>query len=143
MDQLDALVIQHVVPEALRINREPRLNSRALHEPAIEEDLVFIPSGQPWRNGVMAYLTAASGPNVSVSYIFLPPVHSKGIFGAWKKYYNTIRQHSSLGTWPQRIRPNFAPIKKLMTIPPKLDLKHEEQATSMKVITNRENHTFG
>jgi hypothetical protein len=71
MDQLDALVIQHVVPEALRINREPRLNSRALHEPAIEEDLVFIPSGQPWRNGVMASLTAASGPNVSVSYIFL------------------------------------------------------------------------
>jgi putative transposase len=50
-EQLDVLAIERGAPRALRMDNGPELISSALAEWASETDKIFIPPGQPWRNG--------------------------------------------------------------------------------------------
>ncbi len=50
-EQLDVLAIDRVMPQALRMDNGPELVGKALAEWASETDRVFIPPGQPWRDG--------------------------------------------------------------------------------------------
>jgi putative transposase len=50
-EQLDVLAIDRGMPQALRMDNGPELISNAVAQWASETDRVFIPPGQPWRNG--------------------------------------------------------------------------------------------
>jgi transposase InsO family protein len=50
-DAPDVLAIERGSPRALRMDNGPEFISKALRGWALEVDLVFIPPGQPWRNG--------------------------------------------------------------------------------------------
>ena len=91
------LVIERGMPGALRMDNGPEFVSKALRHWANEVDLVFIPPGQPWRNG---FIESFNG-KLRDECLGVNQVHSlnhaKGIIGIWKEEYNQTRPHSSLG----------------------------------------------
>jgi len=96
-EQLDRLAIERSATRALRMVNGPERISKALAEWASETERVFIPSGQPWKNGfVESFNGKAHHEYVDVNqFSFLN--HAKSIIGIWKEEYNHIRPHSSLG----------------------------------------------
>ena len=98
IDQLDVLTIEHGSPKALRMDNGPEFISKALREWAIEVDLVFIPPGQPWRNGFIESFNGRLRDECSSVNQFYSLSHAKGLIGIWKEDYNTTRPHSSLGS---------------------------------------------
>ena len=50
-EQLDVLAIDRGTPKTLRMGNGPELISNTVAEWASETEQVFIPPGQPWRNG--------------------------------------------------------------------------------------------
>ena len=97
IDQLDVLVIERGMPRALRMDNGPEFISKALREWAIEGDLVFIPPGLPWRNGLIESFNGRLRDECLSVSLFYSLSHAKGIIGIWKEDCNTTRPHSSLG----------------------------------------------
>ena len=97
VDQLDVLVIERGMPRALRMDNRPEFISSALREWAIEVDWVFIPPGQPWRDGSIECFNGRLRVECLSVNQFYSLSHAKGITGIWKEDYNTTRPHSSLG----------------------------------------------
>ena len=81
----------------LRMDNGPEFISKALREWANEVDLVFIPPGQPWRNGFIESFNGRLRDECLSVNQFYSLNHAKGIIGIWKEDYNTTRPHSSLG----------------------------------------------
>lgn len=50
-EKLDVFAIDRGMPQALRMDRGPELICNTVAEGANEAERVFIPPGQPWRNG--------------------------------------------------------------------------------------------
>jgi len=97
IDQLDVPVIERGMPKALRMDNGPEFISKALREWAIEADLVFIPPGQPWRNGFIESFNGRLRDECLSVNQFYSLNHAKGVIGIWKEEYNQTRPHSSLG----------------------------------------------
>ena len=96
-EQLDVLAIDRGMLKALRMDNGPVLISDAVAEWANETERVFIPSGQPRRNGFVESLNAKLRDECLSVNQFYSLNHAKGIIGIWRVEYNTIRPHSSLG----------------------------------------------
>ena len=96
-EQLDVLAIERGIPGALRMDNGPELISNAVAAWASETERVFIPPGQPWRNGFIESFNGKLRDECLSINQFYSLGHAKGIIGLWKEEYNTIRPHSSLG----------------------------------------------
>jgi transposase InsO family protein len=96
-NELDVLAIERGMPRALRMDNGPEFISKALREWANEVDLVFIPPGQPWRNGFIESFNGRLRDECLGVNEFYSLNHAKGVIGIWKEDYNTTRPHSSLG----------------------------------------------
>ena len=96
-EQLDVLAIDRGMPKAMRMDNGPELVSKALAEWASETERMFIPPGQPWKNGfIESFNGKIRDESLGVNQ-FYSLNHAKGIIGLWKEEYNTIRPHSWLG----------------------------------------------
>ena len=96
-DELDSLAIERGSPRALRMDNGPEFISKALRGWTLEVDLVFIPPGQPWRNGfIESFNGRLRDERLSVNQ-FYSLSHAKGVIGIWKEEYNQTRPHSSRG----------------------------------------------
>ncbi len=96
-EQLDVLALERGMPGALRMDNGPELISKAIVDWASETERVFIPPGQPWRNGYVESFNGRLRDECLSVNQFHSLNHAKGIIGIWKEEYNTIRPHSSLG----------------------------------------------
>jgi putative transposase len=96
-EQLDVLAIERGMPGALRMDNGPELISNAITQWVSETERVFIPPGQPWKNGFAESFNGKIGDECLGVNQFYSLDHAKGIIGIWKEEYNTIRPHSSLG----------------------------------------------
>ena len=96
-EQLDVLAIDRGMPQALRMDNGPELISNAVAKWASETERVFIPPGQPWRNGFVESFDGKRRDECLSVNQFYSLNHARGIIGIWKEEYNTIRPHSSLG----------------------------------------------
>lgn len=63
--------------------------------------LIFIPPGQPWRNGYVESFHARQLDGCLNMNRFYSLLHAQVVIADWNKEYNTIRRHSSLGKRPQ------------------------------------------
>lgn len=96
-EQLDLLAIERGAPKALRMDNGPELISTALAQWASETERIFIPPGQPWRNGFIESFNGKLRDECLSVNQFHSLNHARGIIGLWKEEYNTIRPHSALG----------------------------------------------
>lgn len=94
---LDLLALERGMPGAIRMDNGPEFISRTLATWASETELVFIPPGQPWRNGFVESFNGKLRDECLSVNQFYSLDHARGVIGIWKEEYNTIRPHSSLG----------------------------------------------
>jgi len=72
---------------------------------------LFIEPGSPWENGYNESFNGTLGDEVLKREIFFTLTEAKVLIEQWRREYNTIRPHSSLGyrpPAPQAIRPDPA-----------------------------------
>lgn len=94
---LDLLDFERGMPGVIRMDIGPEFISRALASWASKTELVFLPPGQPWRNGFVESFNGKLRDECVDVYQFHSLDYGGGVIGLWKEEYNTIRPHSSLG----------------------------------------------
>jgi putative transposase len=62
--------------------------------------LLFIEPGSPWENGYIEYFNGKMRDELLASEIFSSLKEAQVLIEMWRKHYNTIRPHSSLGYRP-------------------------------------------
>ena len=72
---------------------------------------LFIEPGSPWENGYNESFNGTLGEEVLKREIFFTLTEAKVLIEQWRREYNTIRPHSSLGyrpPAPEAVRPDPA-----------------------------------
>lgn len=95
---LDRLALEHGHPELLRMDNGPEMASKAVATWA--EDvvgLVFIPPGEPWRNGYVESFHSRQRDELLNISSFASLLHARVELADWHEEYNHVRRHSSLG----------------------------------------------
>jgi len=98
IDELDRLAVQRGYPAVLRCDNGPELACGAMADWAGERvGLLFIPPGEPWRNGYVESFNARVRDECLNINIFWSLTHARVVIADWKHDYNHHRRHSSLG----------------------------------------------
>jgi transposase InsO family protein len=85
-------------PAVLRMDNGPEFVSNAVARWAEQRvGLVFIPPGQPWKNGYVESFHARQRDECLNINHFTSLLHAKVEIADWNHEYNHVRQHSSLG----------------------------------------------
>ncbi len=107
---LSDLFVERGTPEHIRSDNGPEFTAGLIRKwlNKVEVDTLFIEPGSPWENG---YVESFNGkfrdefPNLEILYTLQ---EAKVLIERWRREYNTIRPHSSLGyrpPAPEAIRP--------------------------------------
>ena len=98
IDELDRLAGHRGYPAVLRCDNGPQLACAAMTDWAGERvGLVFIPPGQPWRNGYIESFNSRVRDECLNINIFWSLTHARVVIADWKDEYNHYRPHSALG----------------------------------------------
>jgi putative transposase len=100
--QLADLFIQRGIPEHIRSDNGPEFTARAIR--TWLEDLgvrcAFIEPGSPWENGYIESFNGKFRDELLNREIFMTLFEAKVLIEEWRREYNHVRPHSSLGYRP-------------------------------------------
>jgi putative transposase len=100
--QLADLFIQRGIPEHIRSDNGPEFTARSIR--AWLEDLgvgcAFIEPGSPWENGYIESFNGKLRDELLNREIFMTLFEAKVLIEQWRREYNHVRPHSSLGYRP-------------------------------------------
>ncbi len=116
---LSDLFIEHGTPEFLRSDNGPEFTAGLIREwlTRVDVDTLFIEPGSPWENGYVESFNGKFRDEFLDREILYTLQEAKVLIERWRREYNTIRPHSSLGYRPPApeaflpIPPAFATIK--------------------------------
>lgn len=95
---LDQLVLEHGAPELLRMDNGPEMACNAIADWADGiVGLVFIPPGEPWKNGYVESFHSRQRDEFLNINTFASLLHARVELADWHHEYNHVRRHSSLG----------------------------------------------
>lgn len=96
---LSRLISIHGMPSCLRSDNGPEFVSGALLQWVNDEalDLLLIEPGKPWQNGTNESFNGKFRDECLSAEWFRNRLEAKVIIEDWRKHYNTVRPHSSLG----------------------------------------------
>ena len=77
---------------------------------------LYITPGSPWENGYCESFNGSMRDELLNGEIFYTLAEAQILIEAWRRHYNTVRPHSSLGYRPPA--PETAPSPWLATLPP-------------------------
>jgi putative transposase len=101
INELDRLAAQRGYPAVLRCDNGPELACAAMADWAGDRlGLVFIPPGEPWRNGYIESFNSRVRDECLNINIFWSLAHARVVISDWKYEYNHHRPHSALGYQP-------------------------------------------
>jgi len=97
--ELDRLSVERgMYPVAIRMDNGPEMIAKELAEWAADNvGLIFIPPGQPWRNGYAESYNSRMRDECLNLNSFYSLLHAQTVIADWKEDYNHNRPHSSLG----------------------------------------------
>jgi putative transposase len=118
LEELTWLFASRGAPDYLRSDNGPEFVARRvrgwLAELAVQT--LFIEPGSPWENGYVESFNGKLRDELLDGEIFYTLVEAQVLVGRWRKHYNTVRPHSSLGYRPpapeatQPWPPDLAPL---------------------------------
>jgi len=99
IEQLEQLVAQRGAPRHLRSDNGPEFVSRAILRwlTRIGIQTAFIDPGKPWQNGLDESFNGKFRDECLNMEWFRSRAEAKVIIEAWRREYNEVRPHSSLG----------------------------------------------
>ena len=102
IDVLSDLFILRGVPSHIRSDNGPELIAKALRDwiAAVGAKTAYIMPGSPWENGYCESFNSKLRDELLNGEIFYTLKEAKIIIEQWRRHYNTIRPHSSLGYKP-------------------------------------------
>ena len=100
IDVLSDLFIARGVPAHIRSDNGPEFVAKAVREwiAAVGAKTAYIAPGSPWENGYIE--NARLRDELLNGEIFYPLKEAQIIIESWRRHYNTIRPHASLGYKP-------------------------------------------
>jgi putative transposase len=110
---LTALFTRHGAPDYIRSDNGSEFTATAVREwlPKVGVKTLYIEPGSPWENGYNESFNGRLRDELLNGEIFYSLHEAKVLIERWRRHYNTIRPHSSLGyrpPAPQAILPNAA-----------------------------------
>jgi len=102
IEVLSTLFITVGIPEHIRSDNGPELTAKTLREwlGNLGVKTLFIEPGSPWENGYIESFNGKFRNELLNREIFTTLLEAKVLVEAWRREYNEIRPHSSLGYRP-------------------------------------------
>ena len=102
LDRLSELFIEHGIPEYIRSDNGSEFTAKALRKwlSRIKVKTLYIEPGCPWENGYIESFNGKFRDEFLNMEYFDTLLEAKILTERWRKEYNTIRPHSSLGYKP-------------------------------------------
>jgi putative transposase len=102
IDVLSDLFILRGVPGHIRSDNGPEFIAKAVREwiAAVGAKTAFIEPGSPWENGYCESFNSKLRDELLNGEIFYSLAEARVIIEGWRRHYNTVRPHSSLGYKP-------------------------------------------
>ena len=99
IDVLSDLFILRGVPGHIRSDNGPEFVAKAVREwiAAVGAKTAYIEPGSPWENGYCESFNSKLRDELLNGEIFYTLQEAKVIIESWRRHYNTVRPHSSLG----------------------------------------------
>lgn len=121
IDVLSQLISVRGAPRYLRSNNGPEFVSTALLSWARDEgiDMAIIEPGKPWQNGYTESFNDKFRDKCLSLEWFRSQAEAKDVIEIWRKHYNEVRPHSSLGY----LTPNEFKAGQSTTTPPRTVLQ--------------------
>jgi len=102
IDVLSDLFILRGVPGHVRSDNGPEFVAKAVQSwiTAVGAETAYIAPGSPWENGYIESFNSKLRDELLNGEIFFTLKEAKIIIEGWRRHYNTVRPHSSLGYVP-------------------------------------------
>jgi len=102
IDVLSDLFILRGVPGHVRSDNGPEFIARAVQDwiGAVGAKTAYIMPGSPWENGFIESFNARLRDELLDGEIFYSLAEARIIIESWRRHYNTVRPHESLGYKP-------------------------------------------
>ena len=102
IDVLSDLFILRGVPGHVRSDNGPEFVAKAVQEwiGAVGAKTAYIMPGSPWENGFIESFNARLRDELLDGEIFYSLAEAESIIESWRRHYNTVRPHGSLGYKP-------------------------------------------
>jgi putative transposase len=110
LERLSDLFIRRGVPDYVRSDNGPEFTAHRVREwlARVEVKTLFIEPGSPWENGYVESFNGKLRDELLNREVFDTLLEAKVLVERWRRAYNTVRPHSSLGYQPpapQAIQP--------------------------------------
>jgi len=121
LDQLYWLFLLRGIPEYIRSDNGPEFTAKAAREWLNELGVktLFIEPGSPWENGYIESFNGKLRDELLNRKAFTTLLEAKTLIEDWRREYNQVRPHSSLGyrpPAPQAVVPANAPVLTLEVV---------------------------
>ena len=102
IDVLSDLFILRGVPEHIRSDNGPEFVAKAVQEwiGAVGARTAYIAPGSPWENGFVESFNARLRDELLDGEIFYSLAEARIVIESWRRHFNTVRPHGSLGYRP-------------------------------------------
>ena len=102
LEQLAWLFVTRGVPEHIRSDNGPEFTAEAVRAwlKHVGVRTLFIEPGSPWENGYVESFNGKLRDELLNREIFYTVMEAKVLIERWRREYNTVRPHSSLGYRP-------------------------------------------
>lgn len=102
LEELSRLMVDRGTPEHLRSDNGSEFTAEAVREwlANVGVKTLFIEPGSPWENGYIESFNGKLRNELLNGEIFDTLKEAKVVIEDWRRHYNTIRPHSSLGYRP-------------------------------------------
>lgn len=99
IDLLSDLFILRGVPEHIRSDNGPEFIAKAVQQwiRAVGAKTAYITPGSPWENGFIESFNARFRDELLNGEIFYSLAEAKIVTESWRRHYNAVRPHASLG----------------------------------------------
>ena len=102
IDVLSDLFILRGVPSHIRSDNGPEFVAKAIQDwiTAVGAKTAYIAPGSPWENGFIESFNARLRDELLNGEIFYTLREAQIVIESWRRHYNTVRPHASLGYRP-------------------------------------------
>jgi putative transposase len=102
LERLSDLFVRRGVPKYIRSDNGPEFTAHKVRDwlERVKVQTLFIEPGSPWENGYIESFNGKLRDELLDRELFDTLLEAKVLVERWRRYYNTVRPHSSLGYQP-------------------------------------------